>query len=578
MIYQLLSLFVRDRSRCMGRVVLCLILCGGLWSSASAQDTTDIDTTAAEPRSALSDSLQERYDQLRARADSLDTLVSGLLHNPGLPQFRKLRAAGGISRGVVAGGLVSLELSSPLLTKDPQVILSGLPGSKPEVAAIQGLKIPINDLTDTILTVRVPDSLPRGEYQVQVLMAGQEEGKPDVLQRPRVLYIEPLTNIILLSLLPLIVLGILLVFVTRRSTSTAGIKGLQLLFVEPQNMTYSVSRVQFVFWVTAIAWGYMFLFFARGLVEDVWAFPPLSGFIYTFLISLGTLVGAQATSSMKGVKGAGQPYPSVADLVMHGGVFALERVQQILWTLISIGIFLFTIMKNYANATAMPDIPEELLILMGISSAGYLLGKAARKPGPVIHQVRVSSGSLLINIIGEHLSRNAVLWIDGNERPEKPTVVVADQQAPNEFAKEVQFRLDDAAYPKESALPIWQSAPHTVVIVHPDGQRCEWMTTPRILNVSAEPGSEEGTVTLSITAEHLPSEAALEVTGATKVGSVTRDPKRPNIWNVTVQPTNPNEKSFDEIRIPYGTNQVAIYAWNMEVDNDVQNAQEASEA
>lgn len=553
----------RGRNRFARFFLFPLLLLCGLFPLALAQDEGDPNPESSAAASL--DSLRALYDAARSRADSLDTVMSAVLNSAELPQFRKLRAAGGISRGVVAGGLVSLELSSPALAADPQVILSGLPGERPEVTAIQGLHVPISDLTDTILTVRMPDSLPRGEYQVQVLVAGKNGAGPDILQRPRVLYVASLFNIIGLSLLPVALLTALLVLFTRRSGNMQGIRGLQLLFLEPQNMTYSLSRAQFVLWTAAIAWGYMFLFLARGLVEDIWAFPPLSGFIYTFLISLGTLVGAQATSSVKGVKGAGGVHPSVADLVVHGGVFALERVQQILWTLIAIGIFLTTIVKNYANATAMPEIPEELLILMGISSAGYLAGKAARKAGPVIHQVRTAAapppgggeGNVVLNIAGEHLSRNAVLRVDGIERPETPIVIAPDMQEPNEFARELQFRLENMP------LAAWLAAPHHLLLVHPDGQRCEWATTPRIVNVTAGEPDEEGRMTLKIETEYVPREAAIDITGAVRdPGSIVREVAAPNVLNVTVNPANPLGEPFEEIRIPYGANRAATYRWN----------------
>lgn len=553
----------RGRNRFARFFLFPLLLLCGLFPVALAQDEGDPNPESSAAASL--DSLRALYESTRSRADSLDTLMSAILSSAELPQFRKLRAAGGISRGVVAGGLVSLELSSPALAADPQVILSGLPGERPEVTAIQGLHVPISDLTDTILTVRMPDSLPRGEYQVQVLVAGKNGAGPDILQRPRVLYVASLFNIIGLSLLPVALLTALLVLFTRRSGNMQGIRGLQLLFLEPENMTYSLSRAQFVLWTAAIAWGYMFLFLARGLVEDIWAFPPLSGFIYTFLISLGTLVGAQATSSVKGVKGAGGVHPSVADLVVHGGVFALERVQQILWTLIAIGIFLTTIVKNYANATAMPEIPEELLILMGISSAGYLAGKAARKAGPVIQQVRTAAATppgggdenVVLNIAGEHLSRNAVLRVDGIERPEKPIVIAPDMQEPNEFARELQFRLENMP------LAAWLAAPHHLLLVHPDGQRCEWTTTPRIVNVTAGEPDEEGRMTLKIETEYVPREAAIDVTGAVRgPESIVREGAAPNVLNVTVTPANPLGEPFEEIRIPYGANRAATYRWN----------------
>ena len=67
------------------------------------------------------------------------------------------------------------------------------------------------------------------------------------------------------------------------------------LLFEPESQTYSLSRAQFFWWMAIIAFGYVFLFFGHGLHQGVWGFPPLSGFAYTFAISLGTLLVAQGT-------------------------------------------------------------------------------------------------------------------------------------------------------------------------------------------------------------------------------------------------------------------------------------------
>src|SRR5207253_7529989 len=39
---------------------------------------------------------------------------------------------------------------------------------------------------------------------------------------------------------------------------------------------------------------------------------------------------------------------------------------------------------------SLPDVPQNFLYLMGVSSAGYLGGKLVRKPGPVIKVLSVA--------------------------------------------------------------------------------------------------------------------------------------------------------------------------------------------
>ena len=81
----------------------------------------------------------------------------------------------------------------------------------------------------------------------------------------------------------------------------------------------------------------MTFFLGHGLEAGTWTFPPLSGFPYLLMISLGTLLAAEFTSQAKGRKGAGVLNPSPSDLLVHGGVVAPERVQQLVWSLVGGG-------------------------------------------------------------------------------------------------------------------------------------------------------------------------------------------------------------------------------------------------
>jgi hypothetical protein len=88
---------------------------------------------------------------------------------------------------------------------------------------------------------------------------------------------------------------------------------------------------------------------------------------------LGTLIVAQATNSTKGSKGADEFQPSPSDLVLHGGVLALERVQQVLWTLTVVGMFIVIVYKQYPLATELPTTPTPP------DTHGYKLGRLSRR-------------------------------------------------------------------------------------------------------------------------------------------------------------------------------------------------------
>jgi hypothetical protein len=535
-----------------------------LTGAAIAQ--TSADSVAQRMRDSIA-SLQHTRDSLArlaeglgrgsasadtSRRDTTETLII----------FKGANASADISRGVVAGGMVTLRLSRPMpLTVTPAVSLirsDGGPG-------VEGVATPlmIQQYLDSGLVVRVPDSLATGIYEVNVSIPSTTGGKPSSLLRPQLLKVESVGWILLISFFPILVLTLLIGFICVRFKTPQGqarYNAWKLLFLEPQNNTYSLSRAQFVAWTVAISTSYVFLFVARGLVESVWTFPPLAGFAMTFLISLGTLVAAQATTTIKGAKGSGDLHPSIADLVVHGGVLALERVQQVIWTIIAIGMFLWIVYKSYTTATELPVIPNELITLMGISSAGYIAGKAARKAGPIITNLIASEGSVYLTIEGRSLSKDATVWVDGTQLGEKAIVVAADPTN-NEFALSLQEALSDPAM----TLAGWYGAPHTVMVVNSDGQRAEWKSTPSIVSATAGTPAN-GTVPVTVDAHYAGSDTIWELDGAKLAPgtSATRDPKTPNLWTLMVVPaaaTAAKNQAFNAITLRDAGGNTSTYRW-----------------
>jgi hypothetical protein len=284
----------------------------------------------------------------------------------------------------------------------------------------------------------------------------------------------------------------------------------------------------------------------------------LSGFAYTFLISLGTVVLAQATSAMKGVKGAGQMHPARSDLIVHGGVIAPERVQQVVWSVLAGLAFLWITIRTYATATALPTIPEELLVLMGISSAGYLVGKVGRKPGPIIQQVLVEEGSVRLRIYGEHLYRHAFVWVDGIQQP-KDAIKPGEEdnpERPNEFVKSLQVTLPDISREE------WYGQKHTVVIINADGQQAQWQASfPKILTVTQSSGAADaqGRVTLEVKGSGILPKAKLVVGDAPSNIQMEQDPTDPNRWTILIEQSWLGQKHRLEITNPEGDKYT--YVW-----------------
>lgn len=191
---------------------------------------------------------------------------------------------------------------------------------------------------------------------------------------------------LVLALLPLGLLSFV-----KHTYSVAGEPyRLRMLFLDPETDTYSLSKLQFYLWTVAALFGYAYLFIARVKVQYLpWPDVPttLPGIIS---VAAGTAIGAQVITSTKGSKGSGEDKPSFADFITSGGVVAADRLQMFLWTLFGVGAFFVAVLQQGPGTISeLPAVPERLLYLMGISSAGYLGGKLARKPGPVINEISV---------------------------------------------------------------------------------------------------------------------------------------------------------------------------------------------
>jgi hypothetical protein len=163
------------------------------------------------------------------------------------------------------------------------------------------------------------------------------------------------------------------------------------LLLDSQTKTYSLSIFQFILWTTAGGFGYIYLalsrmFVQRGDIPDVpGTLPAIVG------IGLGAVTGVAAqVINSAWPKGAGDERPSPSDLLTSGGSIAPDRVQMFFWTIIGVlGFLAGVIRQNPASMQSLPPIPDTLMALMGLSSAGYLGAKFARKPGPNIQELSV---------------------------------------------------------------------------------------------------------------------------------------------------------------------------------------------
>jgi hypothetical protein len=194
---------------------------------------------------------------------------------------------------------------------------------------------------------------------------------------------------IIALILGLLVLALIKLLLRKQTASQRGV--LDTLFLDSETDTYSLSKFQFYWWTVAAVFGYSYLVLGRMIVQGQnWPDIP-SGLPAIIAVGAGTSVGAQFVSNVRGPKGAGAETPSLGDLVTSGGVAAPERVQFFIWTVLGVAAFVLSVLKYSPDAIlALDPVPDGMLMMMGLSSAGYLGGKLARKPGPIVNEISVT--------------------------------------------------------------------------------------------------------------------------------------------------------------------------------------------
>ncbi len=242
------------------------------------------------------------------------------------------------------------------------------------------------------------------------------------------------------------------------------------LFSEPQTNSYSLSKLQMVIWGGAAIVAYSYLAASQFLVQWKLGIPNVPDGLPMLLgISATTTALAVGATGIRGSKGAGTVNPGLADFITSGGVFAPERLQFFVWTLLGATTFVAaTLFRDPGTASEMATIPDTFNQLMGASSLGYLAGKISRKPGPVIKSISSDDQSGGIKIVGENLSPRAQLLFNGVLLAAKVTPTTG-QPAGTEFVSELFVTSTESGFALTTGS--------VVQINNPDGQGAEWHQT-----------------------------------------------------------------------------------------------------
>jgi len=163
-------------------------------------------------------------------------------------------------------------------------------------------------------------------------------------------------------------------------------KALPQLLIEPDTNSFSLSRFQFMLWTAVSIYAYTYLWVAHIFVQQCPGLPDYSQhFPWEVLLSAGTTVASQASKGVVGTKGGGPIRPQLSDLISAGGSVAPGRVQFFSWTLVSIAAYLSSVLTTDPTTVhLLPDVPNGLLSISGISAGAYLSARAVSSPGPTL--------------------------------------------------------------------------------------------------------------------------------------------------------------------------------------------------
>jgi len=264
---------------------------------------------------------------------------------------------------------------------------------------------------------------------------------------------------------------------------------LSAFLIDQDTNSYSLSKFQLMLFTLVTVFGYIYVFVCHLLVQWKFELPPVPEGLPTMMaVSVGTSVVAGGIGARIGGKGAGPESPSLSDFITSGGIVLPERFQFFLWTIVSSGGVLALILaSDPVTVTQLPKLPDGMLYLMGLSSAGYLGGKLVRGPGPSIKSIDAlkDGNALRLVIHGDNLSKDATFELDHERIPAVQVTQVDNKPEPQDLklCSELVVKLENVA-------ARFFDGPHLLTIVNPDSQRAELKYGATIDSVSStdEPG------------------------------------------------------------------------------------------
>jgi len=142
-----------------------------------------------------------------------------------------------------------------------------------------------------------------------------------------------------------------------------------LIRITHSNSKFSLGLAQLLFWVFMVAFSFCYIYITTDEM-----YPITGSVLVLLIISLGTSGGSRLVDRARDPK---RMYESasvsfIKDILSDDAGYSVHRLQMAIWTVILGCVFTYQVIVKQA----MPQFDPNLLMLMGISSTGYIGLKA----------------------------------------------------------------------------------------------------------------------------------------------------------------------------------------------------------
>jgi hypothetical protein len=176
----------------------------------------------------------------------------------------------------------------------------------------------------------------------------------------------------------------------------------------------SSSKFQFLLWTCMVIFAYVAIYYVKATNGDYGPFSEMpSNLLILMGISAGSMVASKVITSSQITQGTTQkdPVTTVGNkkskflfkylVCDDDGYPALNQVQMIAWTFISLGIYLALVIEqvNSGSEYHLPNVDESLMVLMGISQAAYLGKKLSSTTNPNLQNLNTGTAKVGDEII-----------------------------------------------------------------------------------------------------------------------------------------------------------------------------------